>query len=51
MLLISFANGMIELVRTWQAASVYDLARALLVVSKGLVYLDGTNQQQAFAQY
>jgi hypothetical protein len=51
MLLIPFTNGIIELVRTWQAASVYDVARALLVVSKGLVYLDGTNQQKAFAHY
>jgi hypothetical protein len=49
MLLVPFANGITELVRAWQATSVYDVARALLVVSRGLAYLDGTNRQQAFA--
>jgi hypothetical protein len=43
MLLTSFTNGIIDLVRAWQAASVYAVAKALLVVSKGLVHLDGTN--------
>ncbi|OWY51607.1 hypothetical protein AALT_g11941 [Alternaria alternata] len=33
MLLVPFANGITELVRAWQATSVYDVARALLVAS------------------